>query len=349
MDDYCTRNVLYEIYGYMTWMDLRKYKDVPDSLWQRWLDYLCQDKQFENVAIKYWGRMMWRHKSLSYKRLTLGILDSLAKYPFYPSNERPYILKQNKDYIMYTMKVSRKLEFITDFSADPEVALLAISISDDALAHRYKQFKSDKNFMLQAVQTTGFSLMYASKHLKRDQDLVYAATRQLKIEQGDYRSIVRTALDRGRYFNYEDMDLICGDVELMALYESYNKFTGDNMLKVDVNDTSTILDALDKGRFIWNNHKIIERVRKDREFSLQCVKRRGRTLSYMGKFWEDPEIVLTAIQNDRSAIWHVSPFFLKNKKWMLQLLHMDKTLWMFADNDLKCDADFIRDAWGINI
>lgn len=326
----------------MKWLDLQKYKNVPDRIWKANFDYFCANGEFENIAWDYWGDTIWEYKILSYKRLMLGVVDYLLKYG---SEGIPDILANNKDFIMEALLIGGDINLHSYFRDDDEITLAAITTEPGVLKYMNGKFKENKNFMMYAVQRNGFALMYASNNLKCDKEVLCTASAQLGIQARDYRDIVFTALEQGIYVYHGDMDMIRADVKLLSMYQS-NMAQSEILATTTAENTDIILQALKRGYFIWND-KIYDRMKIDRKFCLLCVSYDGYTLSEAGKFRKDQEVVFAAVRNDGNAMTYADRSLKKNRDFMLKILREDRRLWMFVDNSLKCDRDFIRVAWDV--
>lgn len=54
MDLLLNNNIMITVLSYISWNDLRKYENVPDTLWKRICDHFCEDSGFKYCFETYW-------------------------------------------------------------------------------------------------------------------------------------------------------------------------------------------------------------------------------------------------------------------------------------------------------
>lgn len=83
--------------------------------------------------------------------------------------------------------------------------------------------------------------------------------------------------------------------------------------------------------------------RQDRKIVLEIVKNDGFRLSDIDeKFIHDKEVVLCAVKQCGYMLKYAATTLLRDKNFMLEILHENRTLFIFIDDSLKSDPEFLQ-------
>ncbi|ONU47772.1 DUF4116 domain-containing protein [Burkholderia cenocepacia] len=70
------------------------------------------------------------------------------------------------------------LDYAKEFRGDKEVMIEAVKNDHSIITKAHKKLRKDKDFMMAAVQSSGWNIQYASDELKKDRELTLAALKQ---------------------------------------------------------------------------------------------------------------------------------------------------------------------------
>lgn len=365
MDYYLGVNILTEVYGYMGWQDLRAYKNVPYDVWRRWFEYFCLNEAFKKTAMAYWGGMM---KFIRYKTAFLGMVEYVVKH--WPPNMYWEMAKKDRNIMMELVMVKKYLDLglLKHYIDDEEVVLIAISGNPLMMKHITIKFVENKEFILKLVQRNGLAIMCIPHKFKKDKDVLKVAMKQLGLKYGGYREIVLMALKSGMLIDLEELENdLWKDVEIREAWWSLKSKINaprffwasdrETVLKAVKNgcsyfgipskfqvDEEIILEAARRGYGVGSNDTVGSRMKTERDFCLNVVKCNGENLEFAGSFNKDKEIAKAAVQNCGAAIKSVDWTLFGDQEWVLDILHTDRTFWMYVDTNLKHDNNFLRAA-----
>eukprot|EP00931_Biecheleriopsis_adriatica_P078255 TRINITY_DN5170_c0_g1_i1.p1 TRINITY_DN5170_c0_g1~~TRINITY_DN5170_c0_g1_i1.p1 ORF type:complete len:617 (-),score=133.98 TRINITY_DN5170_c0_g1_i1:122-1900(-) len=179
--------------------------------------------------------------------------------------------------------------------SDPEIVLAAVRRCGEALCCASKELQADKMIVLEAVKQCGRALQYAATSLREDPDVVMVAMSSPNT-QGDRlgfaseslradKAIVMAAVSqRGSSLKHASLPLRADKEVVLAA-------VGHQQLPVFYPSESNDCFALDVAH---------PSLKSDREVVLAAVHCLGESLRFADpKFWEDKEVVLTAIAHAR--------------------------------------------------
>lgn len=162
MEWYVKQDILFGIYAYMTWNDLRMHKSVPHVLWANIIDHYCLDKTFRWGFNHYWEN---RVKDIPPK-------DSFLCYINFLLHEY-YLWQNGKQQSRFN-----DVRVIPSLFQDKDFVLLLIQYCPKIFQCISLKLKADKDIMMKAVTTDGSLLKYAHDSLKINRDIVKAAVKK---------------------------------------------------------------------------------------------------------------------------------------------------------------------------
>lgn len=152
MDLYLNTPIVYEIYGYMTWNDLRYWRNVPASFWNRMYETFEQDEEFKVKMTDYWSGVRVNTGAnlglLTTRDKLLGYLCNLSMSTTRDHSNIPRILWNDKAFI-----------------------LLLLRCRTDALPYVSKLLQTDRDIVIAAVKQDVNITQYTEFEWKTNPDL----------------------------------------------------------------------------------------------------------------------------------------------------------------------------------
>lgn len=345
MDYYLCPTILYDIYSYMQWSDLRQYKDVPDYIWGKLCEYFCQDPEFKISFNCYGG------KSRIKRRIVLLHYLNVALH-FYPPDV-PAILNADRDFILLHLKhnIFENTKVDPKWYNDPEIILNAIKqYRPGILWYVNNRLKSDKQFMLCAVKYCGKCLKYAHPQLRNDIDMVKEAVSEngcvLKYASAELqanRDIIQLAIqNNGKAIKYASPDLR-NDRNLILQAVKYHLEAFIFVNDIFHNDAEILIEAFRNEKLKFPHPDNAEpfkyaspRLKADRNVVLNVIKYCGEILQYTN-FTYDREIVLTAITENGMALQYVSSRLQHDVEVVTTAVKQDGLSLRYASDELKAN------------
>lgn len=226
-----------------------------------------------------------------------------------------------------------------------EFAIYAVQQSGHNLNRpEFKEFRSDKEVALFAVETTGAALKYCSNELKDDKDVVMASliasvNAKQSLEQISHAS-PRILADRevAQYVLYNSpqdhlqhfSEEIRADKNLIITSRSSIRYASEEIKA----DKAIVADAVTyrSNDFEWVNDSF----KGDREIVLSAVKGNGHMLQHAAlPLHDDYEIVMAAIMGSPNALAYASPRLRNNLEIVLEAVKQDEETGEYASKHIK--------------
>lgn len=356
MHSYLPDSILNLIYGYMNWSELCPYHPVPDYIWKKHYDNLCQDDRFRYQVHQYWGTII---DTISYRLRILNFIHYISKYVV------PSILLNNREFILQTAKYGHYIN--DDFMDDPEVTLHLLTHRPWLLEKLHFRLRGNRNFILQAVARNGFVILFVHNNVKYDTEVLTTAATQISVEMTDnkhevFRQIIMLAIRKGVLRVYDDIDPVYKSDPEILLISGEDRNERIRLVNADKATTIAFLKRGGSYRVInsayWNDRDVAiaalennpnsylplincEALRNDRQYVLQYVQKAGYILEYTKLFQADPEIVMTATKQWHHAFYYAADILKQNKNFVLQILSIDAIVYYWIDASLKLDPDIL--------
>lgn len=103
MELYLTSSITYNIYGYITWNDLRQMDSIPDDIWKRIYDGYYADPEFKKRIDDYWFPNNICY--IPHQKMLLYFINMLiGEYKGLIWKPAPSILFSDEDFMLSTLK-----------------------------------------------------------------------------------------------------------------------------------------------------------------------------------------------------------------------------------------------------
>jgi len=163
-----------------------------------------------------------------------------------------------------------------------------------------KQFLKDKDIMLDAVNTSGISLRFASQTLRSDREIVLAAFNNLKVKFEYVHRYGLEVIDKKFLNDSELMLSALKHANYSDLYPFYELISEN--LKAD-KEFMTQAIYINGGSIKYASEKVLEELKSDREIILSAVKASAYNLEYASEELRgDKEIVMAAVASNKRAL-----------------------------------------------
>lgn len=289
----------------------------------------------------------------------------------------PDTLKNDKEVLKLILKkCPRYLEHVSqELKNDPEVVQIAVSSNPWAIVHALGKYLADlnimsivvqkeprlvhrasqelrnnKEFMMSVVRKKGHLLRCASDELKNDEDVVLAAIKasddgmvlsEASIEmKGNIHVVQQAILKNATAMQYASTELR-NNKELALLVVRQDPLCLLLLSDELQQDRQVILAAIEHDRAIEKAASYIpDYLMNDREFVMLAVGRNGLALFHANKFEDDPEIVLSAIENTARALMFASENLKKDKAFLLKVVMKNKNAIDYIAGDIRSSSEF---------
>lgn len=319
MEHILSASIVRNVYAYMHYSDLQRYKYVPDSIWKDMHDYFCTDIDFKNKIYDFWGKVI----HTSYRQRLLNFI----KFHIVHSSYIPQILLDNRDFILDCVNNNRdtyivlKTKYITDF----EIMLRACRRNPYLMTNVKNELKQDTKWVLAAINSNVFCLVFVGSEVQCNSEIICAVAHKLEVVGTDVKELY----------------IRC----IAALIENYGEYYSS--LDYELRHNKNILDALKKykhKRSHSDEEKYIEMYKRNSSYetALMAIKH-GMFLQNVHAGWlNDKNFIRAALESSpyykRSNVrnfgysWHVLPVdgfgdeLKKDSAFILELLTNDEYL-----------------------
>lgn len=268
MDYYLKPSILFDLYSYLGWNDLRYHSGVVDQVWGQMCEYYCRDNRFRKGFEQYGGK-----STLNRRVIFLNYINILLRqFPI----DIPKIMCEDRDFVLCYLKYRGSIEIDSKFWNDAEIMLEKIKRKK---CRPGDKLSGNRDWMLSAVKYCGEILECVG--VVDDREIVKAAVEQ-----------------NGLALEYASIGLRC-DVEIVKTAVSQNglslQYVGDDF-KSDVEIVK--LAVFQNGRaLMYASHEL----KRNRELVLEAVKNTVEAFEYADKMYDDDEeILLESVKANRS-------------------------------------------------
>lgn len=369
MEWYTGKVLLSEIYAYMSWGILSRFRNVPDSLWQRICKHFCKDEQFKQ-SFEYYGGMAPLNPKivfLHYINVCLHkdmLFEDIPKILLY---DRDFVLLciqyRNDPYIpvsifgtdrQLVLEAMKRGKFIFEdldikLKQDKEIVFHSVNHNGLILEHALA-FQDDMEIILSAVKQNGLALRYSSLVLKSDRQITLEAVRQngLALQYSslthDREIVFEAVTQNGDALQYAHSSFV-NDKELISASirqeQKSNYFDHDCRGKA-FKYASEKLKA-DKGwvlKMVQHCGLILEHVapelQRNREIVLAAIKQNGEALKW-AKCFIDRNLILSAVKSNGRALYYAGDLFKSDLKIVKTAIMQDGSAIRYADMKFKDD------------
>lgn len=171
-------SILHNIYCYLTYDDLRIYKNVPDWIWKQMYDYFEVDDLCREQLVSFWGSVLSAH-IMTYKSLILYFIKYLTNLCII----WPKVLKRNRIFMLECAKrpYGIGIDQVNDVGSDIEIMLELIKIDPYLISRVALHLQDDKDFIFKAVKCNKYSLLFIKSKWREDVEIIYEVARECGI------------------------------------------------------------------------------------------------------------------------------------------------------------------------
>ena len=245
--------------------------------------------------------------------------------------------KNDREIVLKAIESKRAaLKFAAEnIKADQEFIFEIIeNIGGWMLMHASEKLKTNRQFVIKAVELNGAALEFAAENLKNDREVVLSAARS-ETMCSCALMFASESLKSNSEFVIEVMKSNKYGVKFALEYSSEN-------IKAD---RKVVLEAVKLDPYAEVLEFAAESLKADREVVLTAVKLDGRALRFADKSLKnDREVVLTAIKSEASAIEYASESLKADREVVLTAIKGNSWSLSIAAESLKSDREFVLDA-----
>lgn len=332
INQYLDANIIYNIYEYIGWYNLRMNNDVPDWIWKKVCDRFCQNISFKNKFDIFWET----DKNLfSYRDQFIFFINSTMPYDnrdLFRSKDT--LLCDRNCILLYltsarveqTLLKPRIFEYINPlYRGDREIVLAAVKISGSEFKYADPIYRSDREIVLNAVKNHADALKYADEVFKDDREIVFEAVKN----NACIFEFASTACKCDREFI---MKLIKLNVSVIEYADESIKNDYEIGL-LAVGHRGTVISCL--------SHSL----QLNRDIVLTAVNQSGGAFSVLQHIWRrDVEIILIAVRKDASSFQYIDPILQNDKKFVMDLMDVQVNIIKWLPNNLKSDKELVAKA-----
>jgi hypothetical protein len=236
---------------------------------------------------------------------------------------RDFLLEASKSAILFALCYAHE-----DFKSDKEFILEAVKKNDQALLYAHEDLKNDKKFILEAVRQNGFALQYVCEDLKRDKEVVLEAVKQNgqallyahKNLQYDREAVVEAIKENGMALQYA--------------YENFKK------------DRAVVLEAVKQnGLAVQYAH---EDLKRDKSFVASAVKCNACVLQFVD-LRQDRDFILKIIKESPQALKYAAQNLKKDRDFILEAIQQNPSTLSYADEEVQQDRNFVLEVIEKNV
>lgn len=362
--------LLNEIYPYLGWNYMAQMKNVSDNIWKNYCSYFSRDESFKEKFKRYWGSLLDSHSNIPYRILFLNFINFMVKYG--DPIKCPKILLNDRQFILESIRKNQKVNhgwswnykvYRKQLPYDREVMLELLIRWPYELQFIDESLKSDKGFLLRLLKSNINIIFEITGQFKYDKELLFTAAHQLNIELledlKNLRRVIMLTLIRNNKRLYP---FLRGSYKNDPEFRPFFPLCETNV-DMPTADRETTLNAVRDGvpyycidRKFWLDEEIAimalrgdlssidflnSKLTRNRQFVYKAVQVQPMALRYC-HVNDDPEIVFLASKHFGPVFKFASPELKKNKDFVSKILSLDKSLFYYIDDNLKCDGDVIR-------
>lgn len=298
MELYLQQTIICDIYNYMDWNDLYKYKHTPDHIWKRMVDYYCSDSSFKLLINNQSPNITWSEKFLSVINSQLRLVGPGIR-----------IIYDNRAFALLKVRQWKSLEYLnTDFRADREIVLNSIRYHPISLIWASYTLRDDNEIVSKAVTVNGLALICASLRLRNDRAIVILAIKQNGLALEHASDELRADLEIAKIA----MAQTCFAIKFVHPHTPNYR----NFILETVRNNRLIVPFINKPlfddpeiMFEAVNHQgaalkyASDDLKQNKQFILKCVKANGRSLQFASDdLRRDRDIVLAAVKENTEAL-----------------------------------------------
>ncbi|KAG2382703.1 hypothetical protein C9374_005283 [Naegleria lovaniensis] len=216
------------------------------------------------------------------------------------------------------------LDFDEKFQHDKKIMLELIKKNPYQFEQLWKPFKSDIEFITQAVNNDGNTLRYVPMAFKKD------------------RSLIKQAVIMGLSYSYLPL-AFKQDPEIVKLYAKRGSLHFYHSLNEELkSDPDVIKGALLSGVSLSS---IPHKFRKDRSVCLQALQHQPSNYKYLPQeYASDREFILQAASFSSSPLIHYAVEWNNDKEIVMECVKRNGYALDYASDDLKQDREVIMEA-----
>ncbi len=267
-------------------------------------------------------------------------------------------LRDDKELVLTAISISAKnIEYASKrLKNNKEIMLIVFKKDPDQIKYSTLQFKNatqqlrnNKQFILKLVSIDGDTLDYASKHLKKDRQVVLAAIKQYiyalrfadKSFKKDRETISLAVTKEGRTLQFAD-DSLKNDKQIVMAAIKQDGYALKYASKALRADRDMVLEAVKNNQNGYSLENTSKALRADREVVLEAVKNNPDVLNYTSKALKaDRDIVLEAVKHYGSALQYAEEVMTKDKDIVLAAIKNDPDSIQYAHKSLFSNREFV--------
>lgn len=307
MELYLTPSITYDIYGYISWNDLRRMESVPDNIWKRVYEWYCSDPEFKKRISEYWFPN--NIDFIPYKKYFLYFINMLiGQYKSLYPTLAPSVLYNDENFMLETIKYSG--------GALNELLRSQWRSSNKLIKSKY--------FLMKAVER-GYDPTVCLQLLNGDRELAMMAIRK------SIKCMMMYVSEQLK----QDRELM-----LLAIQRDMSAFRfAPDTLRSDI---TFILEAVKINPYVFRY--LDPSFKQIKEIVLEVVQNKGWMLNDVDSHWRsDRDIVMAAIKNEPESFKFANTKFRSDKEIMLLGIKEWQPLIRFLDPELKRDPDIISE------
>lgn len=359
IDTYANQSVVYGVYSYMRWGELRKYETIPDEVWHSIYTYFRTDNEFLEQFNDFWKENC--EDLFSYQDRFLYFINYLLKKldKWYCGDKKivyPYILRKDKDFALHAVRLDADIWYTLDESLkqDRSIAYELVKTKRVMIEDLNLCLRQDYDLGLEAVKQNGLLLEFLGENLKSDYEIVMTAVKQYAsslqfadISLRSDRDIVLEAVKQdGCVLKYAGEILRSDrDIVFEAIKHDGNslRFAADNL----ISDYEIVKAAVENN--CWLKY-VAKDLRGNREIVLAAVTKSKGSIAHADPIlYDDYEIVLKSIlpmdyieyDPELDFLKFASPKLKRNKKFILDAVSIHPLVGRTIDPMWKSDPDVV--------